>query len=166
MLSELSWWDGKQFFGFVFKREFFSWYLLLCLLIEFEVKISLYMLISPHIVGHYSREDWLLTLKMPDFESPHIGSITYKSFEDLLLEVLSSHKKEVVLRWALKEDRLYGIGCMLSHKNSKSLISCCMIAFLSFWDWGTSWDGLASSWSQDLIGYAYSFVVCIPCFMR
>ena len=146
MLSELSWWDGKQSFGFVFKREFFSWYLLLCLLIEFEVKISLYMLISPHIVSHYSREDWLLTLKMPDFESPHIGgififkssdlgSITYKSFKDLLLEVLSSHKKEVVLRWALKEDWLYDIGCLLSHKNSKCLISCCMIAFLSFWDW-------------------------------
>ena len=62
------------------------------------------MLISPHIVGHYSREDLLLTLKMPDFGSPHIGSITYKSFEDLLLEVLSSHKKEVVLCEALKED--------------------------------------------------------------
>ena len=84
-----------------------------------------------------------------------LAALTSKSFEDLLLEVLSSHKKEVVLRWALKEDWLYGIGCVLSHKNSKHLISCCMIAFLSFWDWGTSWDGLASSWSQDLIYSAY-----------
>ena len=52
---------------------------------------------------------------MPDFESPHIGgififkssdlgSINLMSFEDLLLEVLSSHKKEVVLCEALKED--------------------------------------------------------------
>ena len=160
IISELSWWDGKQSFGFVFKREFFSWYLLLCLLIEFEVKISLYMLISPHIVSHYSLvgliayyedaglwEVWTLTIWPLIFESPHIGSmiiifkssdlgsITFKSFEDLLLEVLSSHKKEVVLRWALKEDWLYGIACMLSHKNSKCLISCCMIALLSFWDW-------------------------------
>ena len=58
----------------------------------------------------------MLTLKMPDFESPHIGGmiiifkssdlggITFKSFEDLLLEVLLSHKKEVVLRRVLKED--------------------------------------------------------------
>ena len=147
IVSELSWWDGKQSFGFVFKRELFSWYLLLCLLIEFEVKISLYMLTcSPHIVSHYSLvgliayyedaglwEVWTLTIWPLIFESPHIGSITFKSFEDLLLEVLSSHKKEVVLRWALKEDWLYGIGCLLSHKNSKCLISCCMIAFLSFW---------------------------------
>ena len=148
IISELSWWDGKRSFGFVFKREFFSWYLLLCLLIEFEVKIFLYMPISPHIVSHYSLvglityfegaglwEVWILTIWPLIFESPHIGSITFKSFEDLLLEVLSSHKKEVVLCEVLKEDWLYDIGCMLSHKNSKCLISCCLIALLSFWDW-------------------------------
>ena len=159
MLSELSWWDGKQSFGFVFKREFFSWYLLLCLLIEFEVKISLYMLTcSPHIVSHYSLvglityfegaglwEVWTLTIWPLIFESPHIGgififkssdlgSINLMSLRTYFLKFFHSHKKEVVLCWALKEDWLYDIGCLLSHKNSKCLTSCCMIAFLSFWD--------------------------------